>query len=710
MPWKYFDGILIHSITFVGMSSSTTELEINGMTCTNCALGIQRSLEDLGLREVKVNFIAGKAQFETNSEVSTDTILSRISELGYEVANEDANKSRWLNLKRRFLLSLLFSLPLLGHMFVQHAHFLWNPWLQLCLAIPPTFLGLQQFLPSALNSLKSKTPNMDVLISLGAIAAFSYSLIGMILYYGDPDLHNYMFFETAAMILTLVMLGNLIEQNSVKSTNKAMQDLLSYQVQKARLVFDDKLYETAVELIEKGDRIIVPEGDRIPLDGKIIEGHAWVDEQLISGESLPVEKRIGDKLIGGSLLSSGSIQMEVEHTVGNGTLDNIIRIMEQAQMSKPNIQRLGDRVSAIFVPLVIGIALLTFGLSLVAFDLGLSDSLLRSIAVLVISCPCAMGLATPTAVAVTLGKAAKSGILIKGGESLEKLSQIKVVVLDKTGTLTTAKPEISFTATDSSTSEKEIQSIVRSLEVYSSHPLAKYLLEWAGQAKIQSTEKIEEIAGKGIQATIVGDQWFLGKDPQGKNDVSLIKGNTPVAEFNFIEKLKPGSVECVNQLKRMGMDVRILSGDRAEKVEASAKQLNVLDFEHSHSPEEKLSYLKSISEPATMVGDGINDAPSLAASFIGISLSGASEASMESAEVVILDPDKIEYIVKVLKLGKLGMRTIKQNLFWAFLYNIIAIPFAAFGFLSPMIAALSMAFSDVFVIGNAMRVHFKKID
>jgi Cu+-exporting ATPase len=691
------------------MSSQHRDIKINGMTCTNCALGVQRGLEDLGLQEVSVNFVSGKARFLPSSELEEDVIIRKVESLGYEVVSEDSKKGRSFRLRDRFMISAFFSLLLMGHMLVEHDHWLWNPYVQLVLAIPPFVLGLQLFLPSAWHSLKNGLPNMDVLISLGAIAAFLYSLVGIALYGSGPEAHDYMFFETAAMILTLVMLGNLIEHNSVKRTNRSMEELLTLQVPKARVLFGDQVLETPIEHIEVGDIAIVPEGERIPLDGQIVGGQGWVDEQFISGESTPLFRQNGDEVIGGSLLTQGSVRIRVKSTAQDGTLAHIVRIMEEAQMSKPSIQRLGDKVSAVFVPVVVSLALITFGLNYWAFDIDLQSSLMRSIAVLVISCPCAMGLATPTAVAVVLGKAAKMGILIKGGESMEKLSALKAFVFDKTGTLTAGDQKIELNMSDPSTELENIRSIVQALEQHSSHPLANVMLQWSKGSPTYDLNDIVEEAGMGIRGKKGDDAYFLGKDKKGSFDIILERNDVPLAGFSLEEQLKPESQETISKLRSEGYSIYLLSGDRKERVAKVAEILDISDFKANCRPEEKWAFLKDQKTPTAMVGDGINDAPSLAASYLGISMSGASAASLESAEVVILDPTRISAVHTALRLGKLGMRTIRQNLFWAFFYNVMAIPIAAMGYLDPMIAALSMAFSDIFVIGNALRVRSKKL-
>ena len=434
-------------------------LQVEGMDCANCAQTISRSLQKNGLENVNVNFASGEVTFELVSPESIDQAVKKIHDLGYHVTkrsdksreenhsshHEHATSSKSNSTKVKFYWSAVFSIPLLMHMFLSAS--LWhNPYFQLLLCIPVMLIGWGHFGKSAWNSLKAGFPNMDVLITIGSSAAFLYSVFGMIQFAGSRELHNYLFFETAATIITLVLLGNLIEQRSVKQTTTAIHDLSSLQASTAKKVLlengEERIVEIEITKVEVGDVLLVNTGDKIPVDGIVIKGDALVNESIISGESLPVSKETEDTLTGGTLVESGSIFMRAERVGDDTTLAHIIQLVKDAQHSKPEIQKLGDRISAIFVPAVIVISILTFLICYFFIDIPIQKSLMNSIAVLVVSCPCAMGLATPTAVMVGLGRAAHHGILIKGGQTLEQFTSLRTIVFDKTGTLTTGRFKI----------------------------------------------------------------------------------------------------------------------------------------------------------------------------------------------------------------------------------------------------------------------------
>jgi Cu+-exporting ATPase len=445
-------------------------LNVEGMDCSSCALGITKSLTKLGLKDVNVNFATGEAVFKEDKAIEHTSVVSTIEGLGYKVIDsrkEETGKREWTKVEKLFYFSLLFTVPLFLHMFLPF-HFLHNPLVQLGLSIPVVVVGMYHFGKSALGSLRSGVPNMDVLITIGAGSAFVYSLAGTILYYGSPDVSNFLFYETAATIITLVLLGNVIEHRSVKQTTTAIKELSALQEGKAKLVVikdgKEEIEETNIENIIKFDVVVVNTGDRIPVDGEVVSGNASVDESMLTGESIPAEKTIGDAVTGGTILVNGNIRVRAKKVGKETVLAHIIELVKNAQNTKPSIQKLGDKVSAVFVPAVVGIAVLTFVISYFAAGLTLQSSLMHSIAVLVISCPCAMGLATPTAVMAGLGRAAKRGILIKGGQTLEEFAQVEKVVFDKTGTLTTGKFSIRKIVSYNGTEEQKIIDLLYALE------------------------------------------------------------------------------------------------------------------------------------------------------------------------------------------------------------------------------------------------------
>ncbi len=476
-----------------------------------------------------------------------------------------------------------------------------------------------------------------------------------------------------------------------------------------------------VEEIQVGDILQINEGDSIPLDGKIIEGNGSVDESMLTGESIPIDKKKGDNVVGASTLLSGNIQLEVRATGNETVLNKLIELVKTAQQDKPSIQRLADKISAIFVPVVLLISVLTLTISILVFDISFQQALMNSIAVLVISCPCAMGLATPTAVMVGVGRVAKNGILIKGGQTLELFAGIKNIVFDKTGTLTSGAfkiKSINYLESD----EARVNSLVFNLEQHSSHPIAKSIVEqldhYDRRNSLPKFVKIEEHKGSGIIAEDEkGNNFQIGSfalashlTKDASHDVYLLENDKVIATIDIGDEIKESASESIKYLKSQGIESIILSGDKNEKVAAVANQLGIDQYYSEQLPEQKLSLIESLSskEPTAMVGDGINDAPALAKATIGVSMSDASQVAIQSAQIVLLK-GKLESLTQAFAISKHTLLTIKQNLFWAFAYNIVAIPIAAMGFLNPMWGALFMAFSDVVVIGNSIRLKSKNI-
>lgn len=709
--------------------SEKTVLSVEGMTCSNCAQGISRYLEKKGLKEVRVDFASGEVAFEEVVPEEIPDIVKGINNLGYKVIDNEEladNKQtglRWNSMEAKFLVCLIFTIPLLLHMFLE-LRFLHQPVVQLFLCLPVFIIGLRHFGTSAWASIKTGIPNMDVLISIGAIAAFVYSVAGMVLYNESTGVSGYLFFETTATIITLVLLGNIIEKNSVKQTSSALRELAALQPAIANKITIEKdmtesIAPVEISTIRKQDPVLVNTGGVIPVDGKIYWGEAVVDESALTGESLPVDKANGDTVMAGSVMLSGSIKIVTEKAGNQTVLSNIIDLVKQAQYSKPAIQKLGDKVSAWFVPAVVIISILTFVLSFFVFNVTLSASIMQAIAVLVISCPCAMGLATPTAVAVGVGKAAKNGIIVKGGATLEQFSDIKTAVFDKTGTLTTGKFKISALNTYHA-SEQEVIDIVYSIEQHSEHPLATSLIKELKPKKqnLIHFEIISELKGSGMSASDnLGNQYLLGsfnshRDLTNDQDHTLYlsKNKKLIATIDLSDEIKPGAKAMIQSIINSGMEPVLVSGDRAKRCHEVAASLGIKTVYSDSLPHQKTEILETLKQKGKllMVGDGINDAPSLATADLGISFGEATKIAMNSAQVVILNKSDMQAITMAIHIGKQTMQTIRQNLFWAFFYNIIAIPVAAMGYLSPMIAAFSMAFSDVVVIGNSIRLKFRK--
>ncbi|MFT6849359.1 MAG: Cu+-exporting ATPase [Sphingobacteriales bacterium] len=698
------------------MSEIKTEkqvLKVEGMTCANCALGISKTLENHGFSDVLVDFTTGDVEF--SPQTNGDSPEKLIKKMGYRVVSEgnDQEKPFW-TIDRKFYFSLIFSVPLFMHMFVDWA-WLNNPWIQALICLPVFILGVLHFGRSGWGSLKAGVPNMDVLIIIGATAAFGYSLTGAILKLG----HEYLFFETASTIISLVLLGNLIEKRSVSKTGVALRELMALRPEKAKKVDvhegKEHIHEVDAKSLVKGDLIEVNLGDKVPVDGVIVSGKGIFNEASLTGENRPVSKSNGDRILGGSILDSGQVRMMAEQVGEETVIARVIDLVKSAQRNKPNIQSLGDKISAIFVPVVVGIAVLTFLITFFIADGGIRASILSAVAVLVISCPCAMGLATPTAVAVGIGRSASEGILIKGGSVLEDFSQIKTVFFDKTGTLTTGDFKITdFTAFEGD--DISAQGIIKTLEEKSNHPIAISLFKAFADVEPVSLEDIHEIKGEGMSGkSPSGDVFKISsttKMDEGLKsfDGCLTKNGKPIAAWKLGDDVKSGAKELIQFFKAKGIHPVLLSGDRKENCDKVASLLEIETVYSQKLPHEKLEILKSAAktQKIAMVGDGVNDAPSLASATVGISLGNASKIAMDASGIILLKDDLFQ-LQKAFSISAKTLQTIKQNLFWAFSYNLVAIPIAAFGMLNPMVAALSMAFSDVMVIGNSLRLKVRKI-
>ena len=694
------------------MNQHKAILKIEGMSCSNCANGIKKHLEKHGVKNVNVNFTTKEASYDSKNQ-DKNHIIKLIENLGYKILTEEETKSP---IERYLYITLFFTIPLFMHMFLPHENILHKPIIQLILCIPVYIIGCIYFGKSAWHSIKSKVPNMDVLIFIGSTSAFIYSIYGWIAFYGSEEASNYLFFETTATIITLVLLGNFLEHKSVKKTTSAISDLSKIQRTTAKRKIDNKIQEIDFNEIKKGDVLIVNSGDKIPTDGIILSGECLIDESMITGESELVKKSNNEEVIGGTIIESGNITIKA-HKIGEDTLlSQIIQLVKHSQNNKPKIQRVGDKISAVFVPIVILISIFTFIITHYFYLIPFQESLLRSIAVLVISCPCAMGLATPTAVMVAIGRAAKNGILIKGGDTLEKVSMVKNLVFDKTGTLTTGDFVVSEIHVNKKKKES-IMNIIYNLEKHSSHPIAKSLCKTFNKHNsILDFSNIKEKKGESISGNLNGKNYTFGSSRIIKNDENskkydlvLLENNKLIAMINIKDELQDGIESVFNELNKQ-YKTYLLSGDKQEKCLQINSKINVKEIYSEQSPIDKINVITNMvnKSPSIMIGDGINDAAALAKSTVGISPINGTEIAIQSADIVLMNY-KINQITQVLKIGKHTMKTIKQNLFWAFSYNIVAIPIAILGLLNPMWAALFMAFSDIVVIGNSIRLRYKKI-
>jgi Cu+-exporting ATPase len=701
--------------------------KLEGMTCANCALTVNNYLKQQGAQQVVVNPIDGDVSFELAAEEKKEKLAKGIRSLGYHVVDETVpttpGRAPLLSThKQRFIFCLPFTAVLMLHMIPGlHLHFLMNPWLQLALALPVYAVGMSFFGRSAFKSLRNGLPNMNVLITLGASAAFFYSLAGTFFNLG-PD---FLFYETAATIITLVFLGNYLEDSSVESTQRALKALVKSQKVMANMIaFDGDHKEVIFPLessqLKTGDLVLIRSGEPVPADCKILWGEGSVNEALLTGESLPVQKGPKDHLIGGTVLDSGNIKAQVTAAGKETVLSRILDMVKKAQGEKPPLQQLADRISAVFVPVVLLIALLTLFINwwvLGAF----TPSMIRAIAVLVIACPCAMGLATPAAIAVGLGRGARNGILFRNAASLERFKDIRQVVFDKTGTLTTGQFRIAAFRFLEGTGE-DFRHLVYSIEKYSTHPLAKSLVrEWKGGEAIR-WKKIEELKGKGLEAEDrEGNQYAVGAyalaahlTTDDTHNIYVIRNGSLLGWIDMEDEPRPEAASVVDFLHRRGIRTILLSGDSYARTSALAGKLGIQEVIAEQLPQQKLEKISELTAqaPTVMVGDGINDAPALAKATIGISMSEASQLAMQSAQVVLVNQG-LQKLPMAMGLGRHTNITIKQNLWWAFSYNLLAIPIAAVGLLGhygPVYGALIMALSDVVLALNSVRLFVKRLD
>lgn len=721
---------------------------IRGMTCAACAARIERSLSRLpGVEQVSVNLASGSALVQVGAGgPDEEEIGDRINRLGFEVVRDapaqegGAETAEWsrreiVRVRRLFLISALFSLPLALNMLFMFWQRplplqLGQPLTQLVLATVVQVVGGSYFYVDAYRSLRGGSANMAVLVALGTTAAYGLSAWNVLAAGGHAG-HN-IYFESAAVVITLVLLGKLLEARAKGRTSAAINKLLSLQASSAVLLRDGQEVTVPLEQVRPGDLVLVRPGQKIPVDGEIVSGQTTVDESMLTGESLPVEKKIGDRVTGATLNQLGSITVRVTGVGQDTVLARIIRIVEQAQGSKAPIQRLADRVAAYFVPAVLGIALLTF---LFWYFWGrpgqLAPALLHATAVLVIACPCALGLATPTSIMVGTGKGAEMGILIKGGEYLERAGSLSAIVLDKTGTLTTGHPVLTDVLPLGSWpgGERELLGLVASAESASEHPLAAAVVDKARQqgVPVVAPEEFQALPGFGLEARVQGRRILVGKpdfiasrgydlaqweervsalEQAGKTTVLAVVEGQVAGLLALADTLKSEAPGVVERLQQMGLEVWMITGDNQRTAEAVARQAGIRHVLAGVLPGDKadrVAELKKRGLVVGMVGDGINDAPALAVADVGFALGTGTDIAMETAPVTLLGGN-LQGVVNAIRLSRATLRNIKQNLFWAFIFNTLGIPLAAAGFLSPVVAGAAMAFSSVTVVSNALRL------
>lgn len=735
-----------------GVVKQKAEFDITGMTCAACSTRIEKGLNKIeGVAIANVNLALEKATIEFNpSEVSVADIIAKVEKLGYgahqkqeDTEQVDHREKAIKDQKRKFIISAILSLPLLwtmvGHFtftsFLYVPDFLMNPWIQLILATPVQFIIGKQFYVGAYKALRNGSANMDVLVVMGTSAAYFYSVYQAVVTAGTHH-GPHLYFETSAVLITLIILGKLFEAKAKGRSSEAIKKLMGLQAKTAIVVRDGVEKEVPLEEVVIGDTILVKPGEKIPVDGEVLEGITAVDESMLTGESLPVDKNTGDVLYGSTINKNGFIKMKATKVGRDTTLAQIIKVVEDAQGSKAPIQRMADQISGIFVPIVIGIAILTFLVWIIWVQPGeFTPALEVLIAVLVIACPCALGLATPTSIMAGSGRAAELGILFKGGEHLEQTQSIDTVVVDKTGTVTHGKPVLTDVVLASGQEEEKLLSLIGAAEKQSEHPLAQAIVEGIQDKSIElgKVQFFEAIPGYGVQATVSGQAVVIGTrklmqqygieiqsvlptmeklESDGKTAMLAAINGQYAGIVAVADTIKDTSREAVDRLQQMGIKVIMMTGDNERTAQAIGKEVGVDAVIAEVLPEGKAEEVKKLQQQGkkvAMVGDGINDAPALATANIGMAIGTGTDVAMEAADVTLIRGD-LNSIADAIIMSRKTMRNIKQNLFWAFGYNTLGIPIAAIGLLAPWVAGAAMAFSSVSVVLNALRLQRVKLE
>lgn len=717
------------------------ELNLFGMSCAACANKIEKKLAAAeGVASAVVNLSTEKAIIDYDkNKISISDMISMIEKLGYQAQRseetgrdreKEAREQEIKSLKRELIISAMLSSPLILAMiltlFKVDVAFLHNQYFQVIIATPVQFFIGWRFYKNSYYSLRSGSANMDVLVAMGTSAAYFYSLYNVLFQPVQHGMMKDLYFEASAVIITLVLLGKYLEAVAKGKTSEAIKKLMGLSPKTARVQRNGQEIDIPIDEVRIGDLVIVRPGERVPVDGKIIEGHSSLDESMLTGESLPVEKTAGDQVIGATINKYGAFTFEATKIGKDTVLAQIIKMVEDAQGFKAPIQKLADQVAGVFVPVVITIALITFGIWYLQSG-DFSKAMVSAVAVLVIACPCALGLATPTAIMVGTGKGAESGILIKSGEHLETAYKLNAIVLDKTGTITKGQPEVTDIITTSQSSIDEILHLAASAERKSEHPLAAAIYQHGLNrfGQVPDPEKFEAIPGKGIRAEIKGQEILIGTrklmqeqnaamgdmetvisrfEDEGKTAMLMAVNQRLEAIIAVADTLKENSREAIAELSKMGLEVYMITGDNQRTARAIAGQVGIKHVLAEVLPENKAEEIKKLQQAGkivAMVGDGINDAPALATADIGMAVGTGTDVAIEAADITLMRGD-LRAISAAIRLSRKTMSKIKQNLFWAFIYNIIGIPFAAFGLLNPVIAGAAMAFSSVSVVSNSL--------
>jgi Cu+-exporting ATPase len=728
----------------------TTKFKIPDMHCSSCVVRNENSLNKLkGVKSASVNFAMRTANVEFDkTQISEHELHKAVESNGYHVEPMDgiehgggmnhdhggmATDTEVSSSRNKAIIALIFALPtlVLAMMKIELpwsiAGFNVSIWLQAILGtITVVFIG-KEFHITTLKLARHFAANMDTLISLGTVAAITYSIWAMVA--GKTEFY----FETAAIITAFILLGRYLEAKSRGQASQAISKLMQLGAKTAHLFKDGKISEIAIDEVHIGDLLMVKPGEKYPVDGKIVQGESSVDESMLTGESMPVSKTSGDEVFGATININGSVQMVAQKVGKDTVLSQIIAMVEDAQAKKAPIQKMADKIAGIFVPIIIVLALVTFG-GWFLYSGVFSTSLIAAIAVLVIACPCALGLATPVAILVGTGEGAKKGILIKNGEALEKAKHIDVIIFDKTGTLTEGKPSVTDLISFGDYSKNEMLTIAAGVEMHSEHPLAQAIYKHAQAQSLQIPEAdgFNNTSGKGVTATInnknilIGSPLWLNElnidlegstteinklESEAKTVIGVVQDKALIGLIAIADALKPDAKEAVSALKAMGIESMMISGDNQRTAEAIAKAAGITSVIAEVLPQDKAAHVKKLQDAGkkvAFVGDGINDAPALVQADLGIAVGTGTDIAIESGELVLVKGSPLK-VVQALQLSQKTFRTIKQNLFWAFAYNVAAIPLAALGFLNPMIAGAAMALSSFTVVGNSLRIKRNKI-